>query len=374
MSLASLIGTGTKVWLDGVDAQDIETNLAWGITGATSNPTIVSKIIGRGHFDTRIHKLNERGLTDDEIAWQLNDEIVNSAQHEFVSVWEHTKGNDGYVSFELDPLIEDDATGLSHAERVDRYIELGRKWSDGHINRMIKVPATSAGIDALEALAAAGVTLNVTLMFTERQYELARDAIWRGARRRNSDLYYFKSVYSVFVSRIDVYTKKHVSNLSSATQGMVGIANAKRIWRKNQEFWRDKNLRLQQEIIFASTGVKDPHDPPNKYVQAFAGGDIITSPAATNEAVYASPKVYNRRIDDMPPPSILQEIDRTIDTVQLESQLMAEGIKKFAEPQHALLRYIAQKRASWLKGIAERQVAIDRRGCQNTESRAFSAS
>jgi transaldolase len=239
---------------------------------------------------------------------------------------------------------------------------------------MIKVPATSAGIEALEALAAAGVTLNVTLMFTERQYELARDAIWRGARRRNSDLYYFKSVYSVFVSRIDVYTKKHVSNLSSATQGMVGIANAKRIWLKNQEFWRDKNLRLQQEIIFASTGVKDPHDPPNKYVQAFAGGDIITSPAATNEAVYASPKVYNRRIDDMPPPSILQEIDRTIDTVQLESQLMAEGIKKFAEPQHALLRYIAQKRASWLKGIAERQVAIDRRGCQNTESRAFSAS
>jgi transaldolase len=374
MSLASLIGTGTKVWLDGVDAQDIETNLAWGITGATSNPTIVSKIIGRGHFDTRIRKLIEQGLTDDQIAWRLNDEIVNSAQHQFLSVWEHTKENDGYVSFELDPLIEDDATGLSHAERVDRYIELGRKWSAGHINRMIKVPATSAGIDALEALAAAGVTLNVTLMFTERQYELARDAIWRGARRRNSDLYYFKSVYSIFVSRIDVYTKKHVPDLSSATQGMVGIANAKRIWRKNQEFWRDKNLRLQQEIVFASTGVKDPHDPPDKYVQAFAGGDIITSPAATNEAVYASPKVYNRRIDDMPPPSILQEIDRTIDTVQLESQLMAEGIKKFAEPQHALLRYIAQRRASSLKGTAERQVAIDRRGCQNTESRAFSAS
>ena len=70
------------------------------------------------------------------------------------------------------------------AERVERYIELGKQWSAGHQNRMIKVPATPAGLDALEELAAAGVTLNVTLIFTMRQYEAARDAIWRGAQRR----------------------------------------------------------------------------------------------------------------------------------------------------------------------------------------------
>ena len=100
----------------------------------------------------------------------------------FLPAWERTEGNDGYVSFELDPLIEDEAAGLDSSERVRRYVELGEKWSAGHKNRMIKVPATAAGLDALEALAAAGVTINVTLMFTERQYQLARDAIWRGAQ------------------------------------------------------------------------------------------------------------------------------------------------------------------------------------------------
>lgn len=346
MSLSSLIATGTKVWLDGVEPTEIEQNLAWGITGATSNPTIVSKIIERGRFDGRISELIRQGLTDEQVAWRLDDELVASAQKAFLPAWERTNGNDGYVSFELDPLIEDEASGLDRPARVRRYHELGRKWSAGQKNRMIKVPASVAGLDALEGLAAAGVTINVTLMFTERQYQLARDAIWRGAARRNVGLGDFKSVYSIFVSRVDVYTEKHAPELSPAAQGMVGIVNAKRIWRENQEFWRDKRLRLQQEIVFASTGVKKPGDSPDKYVEAFAGGDIQTNPPATNEAVEKSPKTYSRRIDQMPPPSIVSEIDEKVDMEALEHRLMEEGIKKFAEPQKALLRIIAQKRAA----------------------------
>jgi transaldolase len=168
MSLASLIATGTKVWLDGVEPDEIQKNRAWGITGATSNPTIVARILGRGHFDGRISELIEQGLTDDEVAWQLGDELVASAQKVFLPAWERTKGNDGYVSFELDPLIEDEAAVLDRPERARRYLALGEKWAAGHENRMIKVPASTAGLDALEALAAAGVTINVTLMFTER--------------------------------------------------------------------------------------------------------------------------------------------------------------------------------------------------------------
>src|SRR6185437_15137891 len=213
MSLESLMRTGTKVWLDGVEPDEIEKHRAWGITGATSNPTIISKIIGRGHLDGRIGELIERGLTDDQIAWELDDELVKSAQAAFLPAWERTEGDDGYVSFELDPLIEDEAAGLESAQRVRRYLELGEKWSAGHKNRMIKVPAAQAGLDALEALAAAGVTINVTLMFTERQYRVARDAIWRGARRRKDGLGDFKSVYSIFVSRVDVYTGEHVPGL-----------------------------------------------------------------------------------------------------------------------------------------------------------------
>ena len=346
MSLASLIATGTKVWLDGVDPDEIRKHHAWGITGATSNPTIVSKIIGRGHFGSRIDQLIARCHVDDQIAWELDDELVKSAQEVFLPVWQRTEGNDGYVSFELDPLIEDEAIGLDRSERVRRYVELGQKWAAGHRNRMIKVPATEAGLNALESLAAAGVTVNVTLMFTPRQYQLARDAIWRGAVRRKDGLQDFKSVYSIFVSRVDVYTEQHISDLSPAAQRMVGIVNAKRIWRENQEFWKDKGLRLQQEIVFASTGVKKPADPPDKYVEAFAGGDIQTNPPATNEAVEDSPKIYTRHVDQMPPASVVSEIDEKVDMVALERVLMKEGIQKFVEPQQALLRLIAQKRAS----------------------------
>ncbi len=350
MSMASLIATGTKVWLDGVEPDEVERNRAWGIIGATSNPTIIAKIVEGGRFDARIGELIKRGFTDNQIAWELDDELVKSAQQVFLPAWEYTNGNDGYVSFELDPLIEDEAAGLDSSQRVRRYLELAEKWSVGHKNRMIKVPASAAGLEALEAIAATGVTINVTLMFTQRQYELARDAIWRGARRRKDGLRDFKSVYSIFVSRVDVYTEKHASDLSPEAQGMVGIVNAKLIWRENQEFWKNKDLRLQQEIVFASTGVKQPNAPPDKYVEALAGGDIQTNPPATNKAVEKLTKVYTRRIEQMPSPSIVSEIDKKVDMVALERVLIEDGIQQFVQPQKALLQIITQKRASLFRG------------------------
>jgi transaldolase len=198
----------------------------------------------------------------------------------------------------------------------------------------------------LEALAAAGVTLNVTLIFSSRQYQAARDAIWRGAQRRSAGLDKFKSVYSIFVSRLDVYTEKAVPQLSPAAQGLVGIVNAKRIWRENLEFWAGKGTPLKQEMIFASTGTKRPQDPAWKYVEAFAGSDIETNPPATNEAVEKSGRMISRHIDDMPEQVVLDEIDRLVDIQQLERTLMEEGIKKFADPQKALLHLIGEKRAA----------------------------
>jgi transaldolase len=344
-SLKSLIATGTKLWLDSIDPDLVRANRAEGATGATSNPVIISDLIRTGRFDSRLHDLLDRGLSDDEVAWQLTDQLVREAQEVFLPVWQETRGNDGYVSFELDPLLEDPSLEMPQAERTARYVELGKKWSAGHKNRMIKVPATPAGLAALEPLAAAGITLNVTLVFSPRQYHEAREAIWRGAQKL-ADQSRFKSVYSIFVSRVDIYTEKHVPELGPAAQGMVGIVNAKLIWAENRRWWADKRLPLAQEMIFASTGTKKPEDAPWKYVEAFAGSDIETNPPATNEAVAKSGRMFTSQIEQLPSKEVLDEIAAKVDLAKMEAVLMQEGIKKFADPQKALLKLIAEKRRS----------------------------
>jgi transaldolase len=341
--LESLVASGTKLWLDSVDPDEVQRNLAWGATGATSNPIIVADLVKTGRFDADMRRFLQETENDEALAWKLTDLLVRRAQEKFLPAWERSKGDTGYVSFELDPLLEDPDRKVPVAERPKRYVELGKQWSAGHKNRMIKVPATEGGLAALEELAAAGVTLNVTLVFSERQYHIARDAIWRGAQRRKT-LEHFKSVYSIFVSRLDVYTEHHVPSLSPAAQGMVGIVNAKRIWRLNTDFWAAKDLPLKQEMIFASTGTKRPEDPPWKYVAAFAGSDIETNPPATNEAVQKSGRTFTREVDKLPPPDVLAEIDQKVDMKHLEETLMREGVQKFADPQKDLLKLIARKR------------------------------
>jgi len=347
--LESLVQAGTKLWLDSVDPDLIETNLKLGITGATSNPIIISDLVKTGRYDELLAEFVKRdGSMPADAAWGLTDRVVESAQQAFLPIWESTQGDDGYVSFELDPLLEDPTVDLPHSERVNRYIEEGTRWSAGHSNRMIKVPATPAGIDALEELAARGVSLNVTLIFTMRQYQAARDAIWKGAQRLES-LAKFKSVYSIFISRVDVYTQKYVSDLSQEAQGQVGILNAKQLWQENQKFWSQNATLLKQEIVFASTGTKNPEDPPWKYVEALVGSDIQTNPPATNEAVEKSGREFTRTIDQFPSPEVIDEITSKVDMKKMEDQLMLEGIQKFADPQKALLQLVEQK-ASMLAG------------------------
>ena len=350
--LKSLIEAGSKVWLDSVDPDLIRVNHELGATGATSNPIIVSDLIQSGRFDRELSGFIEKGRSDEEIAWALTDLLVRDAQEVFRPVYETTRGDDGYVSFELDPLIEDPERNLPHAERVQQYVALGKQWSRGYNNRMIKVPATPAGFEALEELAALGVTLNVTLIFTMNQYRQAREAVWRGAERRSS-LGDFKAVYSIFVSRVDVYTAKHHPQLSPQAQGQVGIVIAKRVWMENSGFWPVHNLRLHQEIVFASTGTKNPQDDPVKYAAAFAGSDIETNPPATNEAIEKSGRPIARAVDVMPPAEVLAEIDSVVNMEKLEETLVREGVVKFADPHKSLLALIAAKRAA-LKPAAEK--------------------
>src|SRR4051812_48916831 len=105
--LESLVACGTKLWLDSVDPEEVAANRKLGASGATSNPIIIGDIVKKGHFDDEIARLLRDGGDDDTLAWQLTDTLVRRAQQVFLPVWQETKGDNGYVSFELDPLLED---------------------------------------------------------------------------------------------------------------------------------------------------------------------------------------------------------------------------------------------------------------------------
>lgn len=347
-SIQSLVDCGTKLYLDSVDPELVRQNIEWGAVGATSNPVIISGLLAGGNYDDELRKLSQTEKDDEVIAWHLTDQVVSAAQKSFLPIWQKSGGNAGWVSFELDPLIEDPDRNIPHNDRVKRYVELGKQWSAGHTNRMIKVPATPAGIEALAPLAAAGVTLNVTLIFTMDQYVAARDSVWQGAQQLSS-LEKFKSVYSIFVSRVDQFSKNELPQLSAEAQGQLGIVNAKRMWQANRDFWATKKTPLQQEIIFASTGTKDPKDPPWKYVDALAGSDIQTNPPETNDAVAKSGRTFTRKVDQLPAPAVLAELDKLVDSDVLHAALMKEGIEKFATPQKKLLATITQRRNSVAK-------------------------
>src|SRR5205085_3037745 len=105
--LQSLIACGTKLWLDSIDPDLVKSNRALGATGATSNPIIVSDLIKTGRFDDALTRFLRESKDDDAVAWKMTDTLVKQAMEVFLPVWEKTKGDDGYVSFELDPLLED---------------------------------------------------------------------------------------------------------------------------------------------------------------------------------------------------------------------------------------------------------------------------
>ena len=151
--LQSLVACGTKLWLDSVDPKEVAANRA--SARAAPRPTRSSSATSSrpAASTSRLTAFLKEGLDDEALAWRLTDMLVRQAQEVFLPVWESTKGDDGYVSFELDPLLEDVKQTMPVEERTKRYIALGKEWSRGHKNRMIKVPATPAGLGALEELA-----------------------------------------------------------------------------------------------------------------------------------------------------------------------------------------------------------------------------
>ncbi len=119
-SLQSLIDTGTKLYLDSVEPSLVDQNLEWGAVGATSNPAIISSIVKAGGLDSQIESLLSQGHDDEAVAWALTDALVTDAERKFLAIHEKSNGNAGWVSFELDPLLEDPTLGLSDQERTGK--------------------------------------------------------------------------------------------------------------------------------------------------------------------------------------------------------------------------------------------------------------
>ncbi len=334
--IQSLLATGTKLWLDSIDPDLVERDFAAGATGATSNPIIVADLVASGTCDDLIDRLVQKGRSDEQIAWELTDHLVRNAQEVFLPVWDETCGNDGYVSFEVDPLLEDPEFDMPHPRRVAQYIELARRWSAGHKNRLIKVPATPAGLDALEPLAAAGVKLNVTLIFSPRQYRAARDAIWRGASPRRPQrlqerlqhlclspgrLHRAGGAATLAGGPRHGRHPQREANLGGEPDFLVRAADSLGATDRLRQHGHEEAGRRPLEICRSLRRQRHPDQPPGHQ----------RSGAAKRPHVFA-------QVDHLPPESVVAEIDRLIDMERLEATLMAEGIAKFAKPQKALLR------------------------------------
>ncbi len=293
--LRSLHDAGQSIWLDflrrglitgGGLARLIGED---GVTGVTSNPSIFAKAIGgSSDYDEAIRRLAAQGRPSPlDVFYDLALADVRMAADLFRPVYEETAGTDGFVSFELEARLAHDARQSITAahELVERI---------ARPNVMIKVPGTAEGVGVVEELTAAGINVNITLLFSVEMYEEVALAYLTGLERRlaaGHPIDRVASVASFFVSRIDTVVDALLPN-GSPLQGSVAIANAKRAYGHflrlfSGERWArlaDAGARVQRPL-WASTGTKNPTYPDVLYVEELVGRDTVnTLPEATLDA------------------------------------------------------------------------------------------
>jgi transaldolase len=293
--LQRLHQAGVSIWLDvlsrdlldsGEFARMIDDSA---ITGATSNPTIFAKAIaGSDRYDDQLRAAVAAGVrTPRELFFELALDDVRRAADLLRPTFDASDGRDGFVSFECTPDLADDT-----AATIEQALELWSRLTRANV--MIKVPATAAGVPAIEALTAAGVNVNVTLRFSVERYEQVIEAYIRGLERRRATrqpLDLLASVASFFVSRVDAKADALLP-ADSDVRGRVALANAQRAYAPyRRRFADDRWRRLadagahSQRPLWASTGTKNPAYSDLLYVEQLIAPDVInTMPEATLRA------------------------------------------------------------------------------------------
>jgi transaldolase len=298
---AALSAVGVSIWLDDLSRDRIQSGglekliAERNVVGVTTNPTIFAGALAKGTtYDTQVAELAKAGTSVTDAVFEITTDDVAAASDIFRSVYDSTGGKDGRVSIEVEPGFAHDAAAT---------IEQGKQlWTKvNRPNAMIKVPATIEGLEAITALTAEGISINVTLIFSLDRHRAVIDAYLTGleqAKAAGKDLSTIHSVASFFVSRVDTEVDARLEAIGTdeakALKSKIGVANAQLAYEVfTDAFATDRAKELLaaganvQRPLWASTGVKDPSLPDTLYVTELAVANVVnTMPEKTLEATF----------------------------------------------------------------------------------------
>jgi len=347
-----------SVWIDFLSRRfvkdgDLKGLVKQGVVGVTSNPTIFQGAIAEGDaYDDQIRELSASRQDPKEIFWQLAKDDIREACDILRSVWDGGNGKDGWVSLEVDPnLAHDTEKTKSEAIRLHGLVD--------RPNLYIKIPATVEGLKAIEDTIAAGVPVNVTLIFSLERHRKVMEAYVRGVQRfvdgGGDPSGKLASVGSFFVSRVDTEADKRLDEAGHPElKGKLAIANAKLAYRNYQEIfstpqWQALEAKgaTKQRCLWASTGVKNPDYKDTLYVEELVGDDTVnTMPRATVEAVQDHGEIRDSLEEDVEGSrKVLADLEAAgIDYDDVVDTLEKEGVEKFAASFKELFADIESKR------------------------------
>jgi transaldolase len=348
----ALAQLGQSLWLDNItrpllDGGTLQRYLdTLDVTGLTSNPTIYDRAIGGSDaYDRQIAAAARAGRSGEDTFFELALDDLRRAADLFRPVHERTGGVDGFVSLEVSPLLAYDAAAtVAEAKRLHR---LGDR-----PNLFIKIPGTPEGLPAIEEAIAAGVPVNVTLLFSPAQYLAAAEAYTRGIERRVAAglTPFVASVASLFISRWDPAT---VKLLPEALHNRVGLAIGRQSYAAYREFFGSARwLALAdagakpQRLLFASTGTKDPSLPATLYVTGLAAPDTVnTMPEETLLAAGAADEPVTA-LDAGSRDHLGPFAEAGVDLDAVANELQGRGAEAFVASWTSLLERIAGKVAA----------------------------
>ena len=357
--LNALAQAGVSIWLDDLSRARIASgNLAGkiagdSVTGVTTNPTIFAAALTNGaDYAEQLAGLDAGTSVDDTIKLLCTTDVRNACDL-FADVYAASSGYDGRVSIEVAPTLAND-TGATVAQAAELHGLVGRP------NVLIKIPATKPGLPAIRQTIADGISVNVTLIFSEERYRDVMDAYLSGleeAAEAGRDLSTIHSVASFFVSRVDAEVDKRLAGVGRADlQSKTAIANALVAYGAFEDvFGSDRFKALQakganvQRPLWASTGTKDPNLPDTLYVtNLVADGVVNTMPEKTMDAFgdhgEVGPSIAGRAAEGR---AVLDEVSAAgVDLPEVFESLEAEGGEKFIVSWHELVASVEQAIAS----------------------------